>query len=231
VAQQARDAGLLVGWYEYARPEFNGPEAEAQWFLANTPYQPGDVLVLDFEPPTIMPAYPAWAVAFGETVTAATGAPCWFYTNQYQGNAMVKLASPELRAKLFAMPLWKAYYQSAPGDLMGWPEIACWQWSASDGLDKNVFFGDAEKWRTLAVPEGNDMALTDADVAKILDTPIVRQPGNDPKVTTSLRAMAAWFDHVVSSGDKTTLDAVKALPTTEQIADAVADEQYQRQAE
>ena len=50
--------------------EFNGPDAEANYFLTTTKPQPGEALVLDFEPPSILPAYPAWVTAFARAVSA-----------------------------------------------------------------------------------------------------------------------------------------------------------------
>lgn len=177
VATTLRNTGKCVGWYHYARVA-NDPAAEAQAFVKAANAQPGEVLVLDYEPYGTQanpdgspPILPAWITAFAQTVTSLTRAPCWFYTNQSIGAAVMRAATTEQRKTLLTMPLWKAYYQPTPGDLMGWPELTCWQYDIQGGLDKNTFYGDTTTWRSLGVP-GDDMALTDADktlIASIVD--------------------------------------------------------------
>ena len=231
VAAKARAAGKLVGWYHFARPEFNGPEAEARYFISTAKALPGEALILDFEPSDIQPAYPAWVTAFANAIETWTGAPCWFYTNQYQGNAMVKLASPEDRDALHAMPLWKAYYQASIGDLMGWPDWTCWQ-KTSTPFDTNEFNGDAAKWRALGVPEDTvaDATLSQATIDAIgkaaADAVYARRfpKQTNPKDTTSLGDLIVWSEPVALGQADRIIAAVKALPvepTAEEIAEAV----------
>lgn len=45
-----RQNGFLCGYYHYSYPQYNQPEAEADWFLqAVGPLQDGEILFLDFE--------------------------------------------------------------------------------------------------------------------------------------------------------------------------------------
>lgn len=174
VAQRARDAGLLVGWYHYAVVK-NDPAAEATAFVKAANARPGEVLALDYEPygdqlvNGAPPVLVDWILTFAQTVTAQTGAPCWFYTNASLGAAVRAKATADQSAALSRMPLWKAYYQPDHGNFMGWPEIACWQYSADGGLDKNTFYGDAARWRQLAVPQEDDMPGLLPEERKIID--------------------------------------------------------------
>lgn len=117
-----------------------------------------------------------------------------------------------------------------------------WWWSAHWKVPRVAFIdpgADATQWndtgpngegvdQTLmsdafyAAISGDNMALTQADVDLILDAPITRQPGNDPKSTTSLRSVLAYFDAVEGGSLDRILAAIKALPpelTPGQVAD------------
>lgn len=231
--QRTRTAGKLVGHYHYARPESNGPDTEARSFLRAAKALPGDVVVLDFEPPQILPVYPAWVLGFADVVTSTTGAPCWLYTNQSQGRALMSLSTPEQRVQLALMPLWKAYYQTAVGDLMGWPTWACWQ-RTSTPMDADVFNGDAALWRSLGVP-GDDMALS-PDERKILDELL-----NIARTARRDGSTAAWpyqftpVDEILSrlatllSRPAPTPPVPLSDEDVQRIAVAVADENARRQ--
>lgn len=147
---RVRAAGRLVGHYHYAHPENNSAATEAAQFLATAKPQAGDVLVLDFEPPGIQDTYVDWIIAFADAVFAKVGVLPWLYTNNSQGTALSSLATRLQRPRLFALPLWKAYYQSSFGSAMGWNEVTCWQRTDSP-IDTNVFYGDAARWRSLGV--------------------------------------------------------------------------------
>lgn len=47
---EARRRGMPRGYYHYAYPQYNSPEAEADWFAQTVgPLQTGEVVALDFE--------------------------------------------------------------------------------------------------------------------------------------------------------------------------------------
>ncbi len=84
----AREAGVPVGVYHYARPDNNSPEAEADHFLsAIGDVEPGDLLpVLDFEtdaPRLSGAAMTQWAARWLELVTAGIGIRPVFYSYPY----------------------------------------------------------------------------------------------------------------------------------------------------
>lgn len=152
-AAALRAAGKLVGFYHYAHL-VNSPAAEANFFVSNAHAQPGDVLVLDFEPygqNISTSRYPAWIVTFLQTVGSLTGAPCWIYLNDDMASQVVAHATGAQLAVIRKAPLWKARYASSAGSLYGWPALTAWQHTSSP-LDEDTFYGDADTWRALAVP-------------------------------------------------------------------------------
>ncbi|HEX9060424.1 MAG TPA: GH25 family lysozyme [Clostridia bacterium] len=46
---EARRIGKILGHYHYAYPEYNTPEAEADWFISQVDFKAGEFLALDFE--------------------------------------------------------------------------------------------------------------------------------------------------------------------------------------
>lgn len=150
-AGRTRAAGKPVAHYHYARPETNGPEAEARWFVQCAGAQPGDIVVLDFEPPSIKATYPAWVLAWADTVRAALGGPQLLYINASQGAALIAAATDAQRLRLRALGLWKAWYNATIGDLMGWPDWIMWQYTATP-IDANRFNGDLSRWRAWGLP-------------------------------------------------------------------------------
>jgi GH25 family lysozyme M1 (1,4-beta-N-acetylmuramidase) len=156
----ARKAGKLVGHYHFARPDNNGPTAEAEHFVATAKPRPGDVLVLDFEPyrrdgsglPSIdLGVAPEWILGFMARVEQLTKAPCWLYIDGNMGRQVLAKATAAQADAMQSRPLWKATYGAAPGSLLGWSTLTAWQW-ASSPIDRNTFYGDASTWRKLAVP-------------------------------------------------------------------------------
>lgn len=211
---EARARGLLVAHYHFAHPDSNGPNAESAWFLKCANPQPGDLLVDDFEPPSIQPAHPSWVIAFNGGVRDATSAEGCLYTNQSQGRTLVSLAGTDQRAALFRMPLWKAYYQADIGDLMGWPTWALWQYTATP-IDTNRFNGDAAAWRSLGIPQEGGMTPDQekqllADVAELKN--IARTARRDGSTTAWPYSFTPADRMLVLLNDLTA--AVKALPTT-----------------
>jgi len=150
---QARSAGRMVGHYHYAHLG-NSATAEADYFVRHASAQPGDVMVLDFEPygqSAPDSAYATWILAFCRRVHASTGARCWLYLNDDMAARAISAGSQaDCDAMRAELPLWKACYTGAAGSAHGFT-MAAWQHS-DQGIDQNVFYGDASTWAGFAVP-------------------------------------------------------------------------------
>lgn len=153
--QQARNLGLLRGFYHYAYPQYNTPEAEAEWFckvLNGDPLQEGEVLFLDMEE-----SYTGnkvdWSKRFLDYVFATTGVKPLFYSYQdYMNNNNWQ---PLVDA---GYGLWLASYTYDPtkntGNTQQWPFMAFQQWTdvkqvpgISGNVDGDAFFGDATTFK------------------------------------------------------------------------------------
>ncbi len=160
---EARRAGLQVGFYHFARPwatPDNTARAEAEWFVSvvHPHLGPDDVVVLDWEADRVEDT--AWAAEFQNIVAGATEKRPWIYMNRNHATTLNWGAAKD------SWPLWGAAYPSnaAQGwgpvnhvpDFGGWNLVA-WQYSQTGKLaghggsvDLNVFYGTAENWRALA---------------------------------------------------------------------------------
>lgn len=82
-ARAASAAGVPFGYYHFAHPEHNTPEAEVQHVrrrLAGRKPAPALRLVLDFEQGTAQPAYGEWAHRFSQLLEAKLGYYPIFYS-------------------------------------------------------------------------------------------------------------------------------------------------------
>lgn len=244
---KARAAGVLVGHYHFAWPPTSDPVAQARYFVSAAKPQPGEILALDLEANSWTAddakAAGPFALAFRDEVRNLTGATPWFYTNASFGAAVAK-ATPAVTS----MPLWKAYYQSTPGDLMGWPAVTCWQ-KTSTPIDTNEFFGDAALWRSLGVPapQPKEPAVrlirvtTTGAISAVTDytfTPIATMT----RANALAKVYGAWVEVTQAEADELqaqTAQNAKALPaaappvappTAAEIATAVLDEDHRRSA-
>lgn len=127
-AWNAREAGLLMGFYHFARPDNgNKPEDEAKNFLnAISVFKYDLIPVLDLEVPVSMSdeALFKWVKAFIDTVKAKTGHNVMLYTYLSYLNArpaLKKLAN-------YGVPLWLAAYRSSPPSVSGW-DWTMWQYT------------------------------------------------------------------------------------------------------
>jgi lysozyme len=185
---QARSAGKLVGAYHFAR--VNDPVAEANYFLANYAHQPGEVIVLDWEPGTTVGDGDAWAYAWCSRVIAATGVVPWLYLNHYYAAQQ----SQWNRTRSLGCGLWAAWYganngQPLPGmpSFAPWPSPTAWQYTSagsapghSGALDLNYFYGTPDQWRAF----GNGTAQ-EADL-----TPTSTKPCSRSATPSALRAVS-----------------------------------------
>lgn len=162
-----RGAGLLLGAYTYAWPEYDAVACCTD-FLATAGLRSGEVGVMDFEPykSTSSPAtWPAWLIRWGTEYRRRTGVWPWLYANDDKLGQLAQHATTAQMNVLRQWPLWKAAYASTPGALHGWPSLTCWQHSET-GIDQDIFYGDAATFRRLGIggattqpvkEEGDDM--------------------------------------------------------------------------
>ena len=113
-SRKARDAGLPIGFYHYARPDTGGDlrdaEREADYFLSHLHIHKGDILpALDFEETKArgMSAEKlcTWAMHWLNTVGHEIGASPMFYTYPDYLRSYLKGGKP-----LAVWPLWYAAY-------------------------------------------------------------------------------------------------------------------------
>jgi len=149
---EARRVGLLCGFYHYAYPNNNAPEAEADSFLniVGTPKE-GEILVLDFEEQFSNPV--DWCLRFLDRVTSRlNGYKPMIYLNlaiinQYDWKPLVDAN----------YGLWLArwdYNATAPAPMTDWPVVAMRQWSnhekfpgVTGDVDANTFYGTTETFK------------------------------------------------------------------------------------
>ena len=133
------DSNKLYGFYHYARPENNTPEAEAEHFLSLVGHHAGYCLfVLDWEQVALRYSI-TWAVKWLEYVYEKTGVRPLIYC---QGSYTKKL-KPVLDK---GYGLWVAHYTKKPKPTIGvYPCYAIWQYT-SKPIDLNKFNGTREQF-------------------------------------------------------------------------------------
>ena len=154
----ARDAGLHVGPYHFARPDRGSSSAkEAAHFLEVIDGLPYDLLpALDIEKGD--GDLSTWALDFLTRVSNAHRRACPLYTYSY--------FAPHLRAaQLGAFPLWLARYGTTrPSAPRPWDHWTIWQSSSSGAVAGvpgacDIDQLDDERLPTLMRTEGDDMYL------------------------------------------------------------------------
>lgn len=164
-----RAAGLRVGAYAYARPEYgNSPEAEADHFNAQANARglvhAGVIPFLDWEPPAPHNRNTDWAKRWLDRVSAYWGTKPIIYMQASN------ITAGDWRAVAGAdYGLWVAGYPrgyqgerlrdpgSPPYSVAPWPFAAAWQYSSTghvpgvgNAVDVNWFYGDAATWARYA---------------------------------------------------------------------------------
>lgn len=148
----ARARKALVGHYHFAHIDTSA-QAQADYFLTQAKPAKGDVVVLDFEPygqngsPR---SYAPWIIAFADRVRERVGVDPWLYMDDNLLSVLDGAATPAQLKRIREMPLWKASYKTAPGNLHGWPRLTAWQFTDKP-LDSDYFYGSADDWRALAI--------------------------------------------------------------------------------
>ena len=164
-----RAAGLRMGAYAYARPEYgNSPEAEADHFNAQANARglvhAGVIPFLDWEPPAPHNRDTDWAKRWLDRVSAYWGTKPIIYMQASN------ITAGDWRAVAGAdYGLWVAGYPrgyqgerlrdpgAPPYSVAPWPFAAAWQYSSSGhvpgvgtAVDVNWFYGDAATWAKYA---------------------------------------------------------------------------------
>lgn len=149
-ARTIGDAAILqdkacVGFYHYARPEYNSAAEEAQHFVnVIRPYIGHAFLALDFEGRALsVPDGEIWARKWLDTVKLLTGVKPVLYVQKSDFKRFENVAAADYG-------LWLAAWQKGkPKDIKPWPIMALWQYDTV-GLDKDLFFGSAAAWHKYA---------------------------------------------------------------------------------
>lgn len=151
---EVRKAELLCGWYHYAYPQYNTPQAEADWFTKTISCQPGELMVLDFEENYSDPVN--WCKAFLDRCTSNMGFKPLLYinlalNNQYDWKPVIDAG----------YGLWLArwdYNPDADPPTTDWPVVAMRQYSNNGNiggitpLDLNVFYGTQTQFKKYGNP-------------------------------------------------------------------------------
>ena len=164
-----RAAGLRLGAYAYARPEYgNSPEAEADFFNAQAQARglvhAGVIPFLDWEPPASHRGDTQWAKRWLDRVASYWGTKPIIYMSAST------ISAGDWRAVAGAdYGLWVAGYPrgyvgerlrdpgAPPYSVAPWPFAAAWQYSSTGhvpgvgtAVDVNWFYGDAQTWARYA---------------------------------------------------------------------------------
>ncbi|MBA4542721.1 hypothetical protein H1164_07375 [Thermoactinomyces daqus] len=147
-ANNAMKAGLLVGFYHFARPDNgNKPEDEAQNFVnAISIFKYNLMPVLDLEVDVNIDddALYQWARSFVNIVKAKTGYNVMLYTGLYYLNKYPALQN------LKDLPLWIAAYRSTAPSVSGWANWTVWQYTDNENIPGIVESCDANYLNDLA---------------------------------------------------------------------------------
>lgn len=135
------DKNLLYGFYHYARPENNAnPKDEADNFLNLVSHHAGNCLyALDWEGIALTKSI-IWARQWLDYVYKQTGVkPLFYCQSSYTKNIQAILNGD--------YGLWVAHYGVQKPTVHTYPFYAMWQFSSSNGLDKNYFNGTIEMFK------------------------------------------------------------------------------------
>lgn len=219
----ARAAGTLRGAYHFAGTSGavpGDPVAEADHFVDVAGHQPGEVLVLDWEP-TAPPADPdGWCAAFLARVAARTGVVAMIYMSE-----AVTRQRDWAKTRALGPGLWVARYGANTGtkpaltlNVGSWGRYAMWQFTSAgrvtglSGLvDVDEFSGDAAAW--LAYGGSSSSAAAPASAPAPAAPAVVpafdvrgwrlHYGDNDPR----LPALRRWANHMYPGYKSTPLDA------------------------
>ena len=194
---ESRRVGILRGFYHYAYPTYNTPEAEAEWFsnVVGTP-QSGEVLVLDFEE-----AYPYpvdWSKRFLDKLSALySGYKPMIYINLNLNNTQNWASVVNGNYGLW-LAKWD-YNPDAAKPTTDWPFIAMRQYSNKGNvagispLDLDVFYGDGNTFQKygykptppapVPVPDPTPIPVpepTPEPIPPVIEPPVIIPPLVEP---------------------------------------------------
>ena len=140
--KKAQRAGLLTGFYHYARPEYNTAEREAEYFASIIrPYIGKSILALDYEG-TALAYGQAWAKRWLDKVHELTGVkPLIYLQGSAVGNYKTVCDAD--------YGLWVAHWGVDSPRIGPWHTWALWQYRG-DPLDLDYFNGDRDAWMKYA---------------------------------------------------------------------------------
>lgn len=140
--QSCLNAGKGLGFYHFARPEYNDFQTEARAFLERvSPYLGKAVLCLDWEDKAT--GYPvSWALNWLNFVHNETGIRPFFYS---YSNYIVNTDLSSIASKY---PLWLAQYTSGTPNWKWWNKWKIWQYTDSP-VDTNWFDGTRLQWEEM----------------------------------------------------------------------------------
>jgi lysozyme len=154
-------AGIARGAYHFAQPDHNGPEAEADYFMARIAdaggLLPGDVLALDME------AGSGNLLSWTTRCLARLGALCGFRPLLYSGAWFMEPHGLYGDPELSQHGLWLAHYSATPpAPPPNWPVLAIWQYTdelpvagIAGGVDGNWgAFDTVDQFQLYGLPGG-----------------------------------------------------------------------------
>lgn len=156
----AQDAGKQVGFYHFARPEWNSAKAEAEFFLRQTKgYFGKGIPVLDWE--SSGKSNVKWAKEWLDYIYGKTGVKPVIYmsesvVNAYNWKAVADTGYGLWVARYRDYNIDRNYDMSTCGKkpvVKWWSFYMMWQWTSvgrldgySGNLDCDVFYGDGNAW-------------------------------------------------------------------------------------
>lgn len=156
----AQDAGKQVGFYHFARPEWNSAKAEAEFFLRQTKgYFGKGIPVLDWE--SSGKSNVKWAKEWLDYIYGKTGVKPVIYmsesvVNAYNWKAVADTGYGLWVARYRDYNIDRNYDMSTCGKkpvVKWWSFYMMWQWTSvgrldgySGNLDCDVFYGDGKAW-------------------------------------------------------------------------------------
>lgn len=166
-------AGLIVGFYHFAR--LGSPAAEAAWFARTVgPLQPGEFIVLDYEPNPVPPGSAAWSKAWLDAARAALGVAPLIYMNSYT------MGADNWSGVARDYGLWLAKYDhsTAASPTQWWPTEAMKQDNDKSlvvgvigGVDDDVFYGTTAQLLAYGKGGVQPTPISTEDEVGVLRTP------------------------------------------------------------
>jgi len=219
----ARDNGLPIGAYHFARPDQHGWKAEADFFLTKIDGKETIPPCLDWEHQSGIRSLgkagaAEWCVRFMSYVGDKLGVTPWFYTSYYIARDMMS-NDPALGK----FPLWEAWYATndnhqanqarvdsgwLPPTPPQWAAVSMWQYSSAmrtlpgtSGvrIDTNVSY--VQPWNADVTPPPRPPVVTPPPTQDNGPTPILKRGDKGEKVKTVQQLLSGAGFQVDADGD------------------------------